>query len=83
MLPVIVICFQFFLYSVSLHGEEKQKKCRTLGIIYMSFGIISLASRSMLFTVTGLVLIMMGLRLIAYGLDRINKKIFIDRYDED
>jgi len=80
---VMMICYQFYAYAVSQVGENKQNRCRQLGIAYTSLGICALVFRNVQFVIGGLVLIMLGFRLIAHGLDRIDKKIFIDRYDED
>ncbi len=80
---VIIVLNQFYAYSVSLTGQEKQGTCLRLGIIYITFGILSFAMRIPSVIVAGFILIMMGLRLLAHGLDRIDKHIFIDRYDED
>jgi hypothetical protein len=68
---------------VALKGVEKQKHCKALGITYTTLGIVCLVFRSLSLAIVGLILIMLGLRLIAYGLDRINKTIFIDRFDDD
>jgi uncharacterized membrane protein HdeD (DUF308 family) len=72
-----------YSYSVSRKGAEKQSSCQLLGIVYMTAGIVALAFHSPLMAFTGLILIMFGFRLLAQGLDRIDKKIFIDRYDDD
>lgn len=82
LLPLMIICFQVYSFSVSRSGAEKQSRCQVLGVIYMAIGIVALVFHKPLFVLTALVLIMMGLRLIAHGLDRIDKKVFIDRYNE-
>jgi len=74
---------QLYSFAVTLEGVEKQEGCQKLGILYITIGIVSLALREALPVVSGLVLIMLGLRLVSHGLDRINKKTFIDRYDKD
>lgn len=81
--PVIMIAYQIYSFSISRTGVEKQQRCQKLGITYMSIGIVSLAFHSIVFVLAGLVLIMFGFRLMASGLDRLDKKVFIDRYDED
>lgn len=81
-LPVMMIAYQIYSFSVSRSGLEKQERCRTLGIAYMSLGIVSLAFHSIAFVLAGLILIMFGFRLMASGLDRLDKKVFIDRYDD-
>jgi len=82
LLPLMVICFQLYTFTVSRSGVEKQIRCQILGIIYMVIGVVALVVHKFLFVMTGFVMIMLGLRLIAYSLDRIDKKIFIDRYDD-
>ncbi len=83
LLPFIIMLFQFYRFSIKRTGVEKQKACQVLGIVYSTFGITALSIHSPLFVIAGLLLIMFGLRLIAHGLDRIDKNIFIDRYDKD
>lgn len=83
LLIALVVCYQLYAYSVSHTGKEKQARCQSLGIVFMSIGIVSLIFRTGPTVIGGLVLIMLGFRLIAQGLDRLNKKTFIDRYEED
>lgn len=82
-LPAMMIAYQIYSFSVSRTGLEKQQRCRKLGISYMSLGIVALAFHSISFVLAGLILIMFGFRLMANGLDRLDKKVFIDRYDGD
>ena len=82
-IPFIVVMFQFYSWIVSLQGVEKQRHCNTLGITFTTLGTVCFIFRSLPLTVVGLLLFMLGLRLIAHGLDRINKTIFIDRFDEN
>jgi len=82
-LPVIVIGYQLYRYTITLKREEKQRACRSLGIIIFPAGVICLVFRNFYAVMAGLVIIMFGLRLIAYGLERKEKNIFIDRYEED
>lgn len=82
LLPVLALLYQYYRYSVIKRGVAKQKSCQALGIAYCTLGIISLAFHSIAFVLAGLLLLMFGLRLIAHSLDRIDKKIFIDRYDD-
>src|SRR6185369_2575991 len=82
-IPIIMICYQMYAFSVNKKGAEKQKSCQTLGIVYITFGITALIAREPAFVFMGLILIMFGFRLMAIGLDRIDKKIFIDRYDDE
>ncbi|HEX5772938.1 MAG TPA: hypothetical protein VFY07_01350 [Geomobilimonas sp.] len=83
LLMALVVCYQLYAFSVSRIGKEKQEQCQKLGIVFMSVGIVSLMFRTAPIVIGGLVLIMLGFRLIAQGLDRLNKTTFIDRYDED
>jgi hypothetical protein len=83
MIPFVVVMCQFYLWIVSLKGAEKQRHCRALGITYTTLGTVCFLFRSLSLAVVGMILFMLGLRLIAYGLDRIDKTIFIDRLDDD
>ena len=82
-LPLLVVCYQLYSYSVNGDGREKQERCQQLGISFMTVGITALVLKSAPFAFFGLILIMFAFRLLAKGLDRIDKKIFIDRYEED
>jgi len=82
-IPIIMICYQMYAFSVSKKGIERQKSCQALGIVYMTIGITALIARQPAFVFMGLILIMFGFRLMATGLDRMDKKIFIDRYDDE
>jgi hypothetical protein len=81
--PLLVICYQLYAFSSHSKGVDKQNRCQKLGIFYMVIGILALIKREPLFAVFGLVMIMFGFRLMARGLDRIDKNIFIDRYNGD
>ena len=81
MLPIMAICYQLYAYAASSPGEARQRRSRKLGVVYMTLGITALIPREPAFVFLGLVLIMMGFRLLAKGLDRLEKKVFIDRYD--
>ena len=83
LLMALVVCYQFYAFSISRVGQEKQARCQRLGIIFTTIGIVSLIFRTGPTVIGGLILIMLGLRLIAQGLDRLDKKTFIDRYEED
>jgi len=82
-IPFIVVSFQFYNWIVSLKGVEKQKHCMALGVVYTTCGTTCFLFRSVPLVFVGLMLFMLGMRLIAHGLDRIDKKRFIDRFDED
>ena len=83
LLPVIVFGYQLFRYTVSLKREDRQRACRSIGIIVFPVGVVCLVFRNFYAVVAGLVIIMFGLRLLAYGLERKDKKIFIDRCEDD
>jgi hypothetical protein len=83
LIPLFIMCYQFYAFSISSKGVLKQKRCQSLGIAFTTLGICSLVSHTPLAVFGGLILIMLGFRLIASGLDRMDKKIFIDRFNED
>ena len=82
LLPCFALIYQMYSYAVSRQGEEKQRVCRGYGILLFSLGIVSLVSRDFFFVSSGFILMMIGFRLIAHGLDRLDKKVFIDSYYE-
>jgi hypothetical protein len=82
LLPLLIGLLQMYNYAVTKSGVERQKNCRGFGITCITVGIVSLVFRSVPLTVAGLILIMMGLRLVAHGLDRLDKTVYIDRYQE-
>jgi len=81
MLPVLVVCYQLYAFAARSQGEDRQRRCQKLGIVYMAIGTTCLVSRESAFVCFGLLLIMTGFRAMAKGLDRLDKKVFIDRYD--
>jgi len=81
MLPVMVICYQLYAFAARSQGEDRQRRCQKLGIVYMTIGTTCLVTREIALVFFGLVLIMTGFRAMAKGLDRLEKKVFIDRYD--
>lgn len=83
MAAVVIVLNQFYAYSISLKGQVKQLSCQKLGIVYVTLGIVCFVFHKPPVVIAGIILIMMGLRLIAHGLDRIDKKTFIDRYDTE
>ncbi len=83
LIPLLIICYQIYRFTSSRAGEEKQSRCRRLGIGYTTIGILALVGREPLFAFFGLILIMSGLRLMAKSLDRIDKTVFIDRYNDE
>lgn len=82
-MPLFVFVYQLYRYVVSRQGMHRQTACRMLGIFYFSAGAVILALRNPLSAMAGLLLLMLGMLLIAKGLDRIDKKIFIDHYEDD
>jgi hypothetical protein len=78
---VVIVFNQFYAYAVSHKGVEKQSNCQTLGTVYISLGVVSFVTHEAPVIIAGFILIMMGLRLVAHALDRIDKSIFIDRYN--
>lgn len=81
--PLLVICYQIYAFTFSRKGVDRQNRCQQLGISYMSIGILSLVKRDPLFAFFGIIMIMFAFRLMAKGLDRIDKKVFIDCYDDE
>ena len=79
LLPFWTLCIQFSFHALSLKGVAKQNECQRLGIFFTTVGIVSLVSRDMIFAASGLVLIMLGLRMISIGLDRLDKKTLSDK----
>jgi hypothetical protein len=82
LLPFLLIFFQLYYYAVTRKGPDRQQACRALGIFSFSVGAACLVSRDTMFVFLGFGLMMAGFRLIAHGLDRLDKKIFIDRYEK-
>ena len=81
-LPLLLMCFQLYFFSVYSAGRRQQERCQKLGIAFMTLGIMALVFKSAPFAFFGLILMMLGFRLIARGLDRLDKNIFIDQYDD-
>ena len=83
LLIVLIVFYQLYTYAVHLEGEVRQRTCQRLGIFCTTLGIAGFVLRTIPVVIGAVILFMLGLRLIAYGLDRLDKKIFIDRFDED
>ncbi len=83
LLPALIFIYQLFSYAVSRQTEDRQGTCFGMGIVYSSIGITCLVFHDIFFVFLGLVLFMFGLILLSKSLDRRDKKIFIDRYQED
>jgi len=82
LLPLFAVIYQMYNYAITRQREEKQSVCRGLGIMLFSIGVVSLVSRDFFIVFAGLIFMMIGFRLIAHGLDRLDKTIYIDRYNE-
>ncbi len=82
-IPIVIISTQLYWYASSRTGSSRQQACRGLGIAYTTGGIGSLVFHSIFCAFLGFYLIMLGLLLISRGLDRLDKKIYIDRYAGD
>lgn len=83
LLPFFAFFYQLYRFAVTQHGIAREKACFSLGITYFCFGTLSLVLRVKILALPGVLFLMMALLLIAKGLDRKDKKIFIDRYDDD
>jgi len=79
---LLTVIYQIYCYAVTRQREEKQRVCRGLGIALFSLGAALLATRDTFMVFSGIFLMMLGFRLLAYSLDRMDKKVYIDRYDE-
>jgi len=79
-IPVVVLVTQLYLFAMSREGELRQVASRGLGITFSTCGVVSLVFHRPFFVLLGFFLIMVGLLLMAKGLDRLDKKIYIDRY---
>jgi len=82
-MPLLVICYQIYSFTSSRTGAEKQIRCRRLGIGYMVLGVLAMVEREPLSGFFGIILIMFAFRLLAKSLDRLDKSVFIDRYDDE
>lgn len=82
-IPVVVIVTQLYLYAISRKGVARQGSCRKMGITFASLGVVSLALHNVVIVFLGFYLIMIGLLLMANGLDRLDKRVYIDRYNDD
>jgi len=83
LLPLLLLCYQLYSFSVSCKGKEKQDNCQMFGILFMTVGIVALVFKSVIFSFFGLILMMFGFRMISTGLDRLDKTKRIDQYQED
>ncbi len=72
-LAFLILCFQGYSYVTTRTGRARRESCRRLGIFYFCLGIIGFVVRSAPVTFAGLILLMMGLRLMAHGMVRHGK----------
>ena len=82
-LTVLILCYQGYRYAITQTGVDRQNACQHHGLFFTSLGASAFLVPSVPVGFAGLVLIMLGLRLIAQGLDRIDKTIYIERFVED
>ncbi|MDD2850283.1 MAG: hypothetical protein PHY09_00080 [Desulfuromonadaceae bacterium] len=82
-LPLLVLCYQLYSFSVNSSGTRQQERSQKLGILFMTAGVMALVPRSAILSYFGLILMMFGFRLLAKSLDRLDKRRFIDRYEDD
>jgi hypothetical protein len=83
LITLFAVLYQFYSYTNQSKGAERQKRCQATGIAYLTFGICAFVSKTVLSVFAGLFLMMFGFRLVAHGLDRIDKTTFIDHYRDD
>jgi Na+/phosphate symporter len=83
LIPFLTLFYQLYSYAERQKGVERQNVCRSLGIASFTIGVVCLVFRDLLLAIFGIIFMMFGFRLIAHGLDRIDKKIFIDRYVDE
>jgi len=83
LLPLFAFFYQLYRFAVTQQGIEREKACYSLGISYFTIGTLCLVFRVDILAFPGVLFLMMALLLLAKGLDRKDKKIFIDRYDDD
>jgi hypothetical protein len=82
-LSFLILCYQGYRYSITLTGTEKQDVCQHHGIFFTSLGTGAFLAPSVPVVFAGVILIMLGLRLIAHSLDRLDKTVYIDHYTEE
>lgn len=83
LIPLVGFLSQLYFYAISRQGVEKQKVCRASGIALFSAGSVGLTNRDILSVSSGLIMMMFGIRLIANGLERLDKTIYADRYQSE
>jgi hypothetical protein len=75
-IPLLILCFQLYYFSVNSKGVQKQDRCQKLGIVFMTFGIVALVFKTVPLVSFGLVLMMFGFSLMSKGLDRLDKSLY-------
>jgi hypothetical protein len=78
-IPLLILCFQLYFFSINSIGVQKQQRCQKLGIVFMTFGIVALVFKTVPIVSFGLVLMLFGFSLISKGLDRLDKKFYVDQ----
>lgn len=69
----LVLCCQGYRYAITRTGKAKQEICQHHGIFFTTLGIGTFLIPSVPVVFAGLILIMLGLRLIEHGLNRLEK----------
>ena len=82
-IPLMILCFQLYYFSVNSKGVQKQDRCQKLGIFFMTFGILALVFKTVPIVSFGLVMMMFGFSLISKGLDRLDKDIYLPPCERD
>lgn len=80
---VLVFLYQLYNYALSRRKAHKEQACYGTGITYIVLGVLCFIFRDPFLSFLGLMLLMLGLLLLANGLQRKDKTIFIDRYHGD
>jgi len=75
-LAFLILSFQGYSYVTTRTGKNRRDACRQLGIFFFVLGICAFVVRSAPVTFAGLILLMMGMRLMAHGLVRHGKTGF-------
>jgi len=75
--PLLILCFQLYYFSVNSTGVQKQDRCQKLGIAFMTVGIVALVFKTVPAVSFGFVMMMFGFSLISKGLDRLDASIYV------
>lgn len=82
-LMFLILCFQGYRYSITLTGKEKQETCQHHGIFFTTLGTGAFIFPSVPLAFAGVILIMLGLRLIEHGLERLEKPASNDHHIDE